>query len=74
VLSDHADWPGLQTAIRETGAERVIVTHGQVEPMVRWLRERGLDAGAFTTQYGDDALEDAAGSAEAATPATSDLP
>jgi putative mRNA 3-end processing factor len=61
VLSDHADWPGLQSAIQATGAQRIIVTHGQVEPMVRWLREQGLEAGAFATQYGDDALEDAAG-------------
>ena len=29
VLSDHADWPGLQRAIAATGAKRVIVTHGQ---------------------------------------------
>lgn len=57
VLSDHADWPGLQSAIGATGAERVIVTHGQIEPMVRWLREQGLEAGAFTTEYGDDAIE-----------------
>nr|WKF61380.1 hypothetical protein HUO10_005911 [Paraburkholderia busanensis] len=57
VLSDHADWPGLQTAIQATGARRVIVTHGSVEPMVRWLREQGLEAGAFQTQYGDDTVE-----------------
>ena len=35
----------------------MIVTHGQIEPMVRWLREQGLEAGAFTTEYGDDAIE-----------------
>ena len=29
VLSDHADWPGLQAAIAATGAQRVIVTHGR---------------------------------------------
>jgi putative mRNA 3-end processing factor len=57
VLSDHADWPALQNAIRATGAERIIVTHGQVEPLVRWLREQGLAAGAFATQYGDDAVD-----------------
>jgi putative mRNA 3-end processing factor len=28
VLSDHADWSGLQRAIAATGAARVIVTHG----------------------------------------------
>jgi putative mRNA 3-end processing factor len=54
VLSDHADWPGLLEAIAATGAPRVIVTHGYVEPLVRWLAEQGLDAGAFSTAYGDD--------------------
>ena len=54
VLSDHADWPGLLEAIAATGAPRVIVTHGYVEPLVRYLREQGLEAGAFKTEYGDD--------------------
>ncbi len=57
VLSDHADWPGLLHAIGASGAERVIVTHGQIEPMVRWLNEQGLDAGAFATEYGDEVAE-----------------
>jgi putative mRNA 3-end processing factor len=54
VLSDHADWPGLQAAIAATGAERVIVTHGYEAVMVRWLRERGLRAESFRTEYGGD--------------------
>ncbi|MGI4985720.1 MAG: hypothetical protein ACRYGL_20710, partial [Janthinobacterium lividum] len=54
VLSDHADWPGLQQAIGATGASRVIVTHGSVASMVRWLSEQGLEAGAFSTEYGDE--------------------
>jgi putative mRNA 3-end processing factor len=53
VLSDHADWPGLQRAIRATGAGRVIVTHGYEAVMVRWLSEQGLEASAFETEYGD---------------------
>ena len=57
VLSDHADWPGLQRAILATGAGRVIVTHGYEAVMVRWLREQGLHAEAFETAYGDEALE-----------------
>ncbi len=52
VLSDHADWPGLQRAIAASGAERVIVTHGYEAVMVRWLREQGLQAGSFSTEYG----------------------
>ena len=68
VLSDHADWPGLQRAIAATGAGRVIVTHGYEAVMVRWLQQQGLEAGSFRTQYGDDAIDDdaAAGHAEAA--------
>jgi len=54
VLSDHADWPGLMQAIKSTEAQRVIVTHGQIPVMVRWLSEIGLDAGAFETEYGDE--------------------
>jgi putative mRNA 3-end processing factor len=54
VLSDHADWPGLLEAINATGAQRVLVTHGQVHVLVRWLREQGLDAAALATTYGND--------------------
>lgn len=54
VLSDHADWPGLLWAIEQTGAERVMVTHGSVAILVRYLREQGLDAQGFTTEYGDE--------------------
>ena len=54
VMSDHADWPGLQQAIKGTGAERVFVTHGSVAIMVRWLTENGLDAQGFKTEYGDE--------------------
>ncbi|GAA4017453.1 ligase-associated DNA damage response exonuclease [Actimicrobium antarcticum] len=52
VLSDHADWPGLMQAIKGTGAQRVIVTHGQIGVMVKWLQQNGLEAGAFQTEYG----------------------
>ena len=66
ALSDHADWPGLQKAIAETGAKRVFVTHGSTSVMVRWLREQGLDAQEFATEYGDEEMEEAAGSSESA--------
>ena len=54
VMSDHADWPGLLSAIGATGAQRVIVTHGHVQPLVRWLEENGLQAGAFATSFGNE--------------------
>ena len=57
VLSDHADWPGLMSAIGGTGAQRVIVTHGSIPVLVRYLGEQGLQAQAFQTEYGGDAVE-----------------
>jgi putative mRNA 3-end processing factor len=64
VLSDHADWPGLHSAIAATGAARVIVTHGYEAVMVRWLQQQGLQAASFSTEYGanDDSTDDAAAS------------
>jgi putative mRNA 3-end processing factor len=54
VFSDHADWPGLLSAIRATAAQRVIVTHGDEGALVRYLAELGLQAEAFATEYGDE--------------------
>jgi putative mRNA 3-end processing factor len=69
VLSDHADWPGLQRAIAASGAERVIVTHGYEAVMVRWLQQLGLQAQSFATAYGDDSVEADAAAAAAQTTA-----
>jgi putative mRNA 3-end processing factor len=44
ALSDHADWVGLNYAVRETGAEKVFVTHGFAATFVKWLRRNGIDA------------------------------
>ena len=62
VLSDHADWPGLLQAIAATHAQQVLVTHGLIEPLVRYLAERGLRAGTLRTEYGAED-EGAAGAA-----------
>lgn len=54
VLSDHADWDGLLHTVKETGAEKVIATHGYTEIFSRYLREEmGLDARTEKTQYED---------------------
>lgn len=50
-LSDHADWDGLLSVIRASGAEEVWVTHGYTGPMVRWLQEQGLRAMALETKF-----------------------
>ncbi len=55
VLSDHADWPELNEAIRATEAETVYVTHGFSETVVRWLNETGVNAVPLKTRFvGDD--------------------
>ena len=51
VLSDHADWDGLNQAIAATGAERVIVTHGYTNIFTRWLTDQGYSASAVETLY-----------------------
>jgi len=73
VLSDHADWPGLQRAIAATGASRVIVTHGYEAVMVRWLQQQGLQAGSLQTAFGKDDDEVAAQPAELSVPAPAGL-
>ncbi|MEC5161434.1 MULTISPECIES: ligase-associated DNA damage response exonuclease [unclassified Janthinobacterium] len=74
VLSDHADWPGLMQAIEASGAQRVIVTHGSIPTMVRWLRQKGWQAGAFDTEYGDDEAAEAAEVADAGPAAATAAP
>jgi putative mRNA 3-end processing factor len=51
VLSDHVDWPSLLAAVEGTGAERVWVTHGTREPLVRWLSEKGIESRAVASQW-----------------------
>ena len=54
VVSDHADWPALLQTIEETGARRIIATHGNTDALIRYLRERGTAAEAFRTDYGSE--------------------
>lgn len=50
VLSDHADWNGLNQAVEATGAERIFVTHGFSDAFAKWLSEKGLNADVFKTE------------------------
>lgn len=60
-ISDHADWPALLQTIRETGAERILVTHGQTGPLVRWLNENGWSASALPTRFEGEKTDRAGG-------------
>ncbi|MEL7089032.1 MAG: DNA ligase-associated DEXH box helicase, partial [Planctomycetota bacterium] len=48
---------GLNTAIRETGAERVYVTHGYTSVFARWLRDQGYDGRILETEFEGESLE-----------------
>lgn len=51
VLSDHADWDGLNQAVEATGAEKIFVTHGYTSIFSQWLKEKGYDAKPVTTEF-----------------------
>ncbi len=58
VVSDHADWDGLNAAIAATGASRVFVTHGYTTQFAQWLGEQGYEAGIVQTEYSGESLDD----------------
>jgi putative mRNA 3-end processing factor len=67
VLSDHVDWPGLATVVRESGCEEVGLTHGFVDVGARWFAERGLRTRIWPTRFAGEASEpEPAGDAEEA--------
>ena len=60
VISDHADWSGLLSAIRETKAENIYVTHGYTEIFTRYLNDQGWNAQVLQTEFGGEDAEDEA--------------
>jgi putative mRNA 3-end processing factor len=67
ALSDHADWPSLIEVVRQSRAERVLVTHGFVEPFVAWLIENGWQAAPLHTEFRGELDESAEPESETAT-------
>jgi putative mRNA 3-end processing factor len=61
VISDHADWPALNDAIKATGAENIYVTHGYTDIFARWLNAQGYNAQVVPTEFTGDTLEEGAG-------------
>ena len=56
-LSDHADWEGLSSAAKASGAEKVFATHGFQSAFSRYLNEQGIAAAEVKTEYGNDEEE-----------------
>lgn len=59
VVSDHADWNGLISAVKATEAEQVYVTHGSQAVFSKYLNEIGIATKELKTEYGDEVLEKA---------------
>lgn len=57
VLSDHADWTGLNQAVKATGAEHIYVTHGYTDIYTKFLNGMGYKAKVVSTEYEGEALE-----------------
>ena len=57
ALSDHADWEGLNQAVKATQCERVLVTHGYTAVFSKWLREQGYQAEEVQTLYNEELEE-----------------
>jgi putative mRNA 3-end processing factor len=53
VVSDHADWPSLINTVKETQCRKVYFTHGQTDTIVRYLRERGVEAYDLKMPYAE---------------------
>ena len=57
VLSDHADWDGLLSAIYSTECENVVTTHGYTNIFAKYLNEKGLNAVSEKTEYEQETPE-----------------
>src|SRR6201985_192904 len=57
ILSDHADWNGLVSAIHATACECVYLTHGDTATFTRYLNEIGFNAREVHTLYGGEEEE-----------------
>lgn len=74
VLSDHLDWSALLDTVAESGAERVLLTHGTTGPAVRYFQELGLDADALETRFSGEGGADESADEPADEPAGAPAP
>jgi len=58
ILSDHADWEGLNKAVSATGAEKIIATHGYTDVFVRWLKSQGYNAVEEYTEFEGESADE----------------
>jgi len=66
IISDHADWRGLLSAIKQTESKNIYVTHGYTDIFTRYLNENGWNAQVVPTQFKGESLDASEDSGEAA--------
>ena len=57
VISDHSDWNELTETIKQTGAEKVWITHGREDALKYWCDKNGIEAEPLSLQHRDEASE-----------------
>ncbi len=58
VISDHADWDGLNAAISATGAENIYVTHGYTDVFSKWLSSKGYHSEVVPSRFTGTSVDD----------------
>lgn len=58
VLSDHADWKGLNQAVEATGAQHIYVTHGYRNALANWFADKGKNASVLDTEFTGELFEE----------------
>ena len=53
IISDHADWNELTSTIKESGAEKVWLTHGRDEGLRYWCKINQIEAQALSLKKED---------------------
>jgi putative mRNA 3-end processing factor len=54
VISDHADWPALIDTCTASRAKQILLTHGYSDALTRYFNEKGVEARALRTSYGEE--------------------
>jgi putative mRNA 3-end processing factor len=58
VISDHADWDELNSAIAQVGAPEIWITHGREDALTYEAQRRGIRARALSLIGFEDEGED----------------
>ncbi len=58
IISDHADWNGLNQVIKETEAHTVYITHGYKSVLSKYLNGHKINAFELETEFEGEPVED----------------